>query len=324
MSKKKSQISFEFIIIFGIVFMVLTGFILIIKTKISEINEEKEYQEAISLINNIKTEILIASSVNNNYYRKFELPNKINGYEYNLILNNELLDLNLFEKFQSKSKERKIKKTYNTILPFYVKGGFSEKINETNKEHCITKNNIDGIRIAKNQISLDSKESNIYNKNYDLEVKKDDFFNIYVNLYCITNLRSVQLTIKYDPNILELVDYELMTKLNYPEENTLFEYADLLDMNGKGLTINNTFYKYIDPEQGRFTLSVIGKECVDASGNLAKIKFKAKEIPEKGLTKIDYEDLFNEEALKMYNCNFDAYSKEDLPKTKKNINIKII
>ncbi|MEM4397496.1 MAG: hypothetical protein QW757_02625, partial [Candidatus Woesearchaeota archaeon] len=129
MKNKKLQISFEFIIIFGIVFIVLTGFILIIKTKISEINDEKEYQEVISLINNIKTEILIASSVNNNYYRKFELPNKINGYEYNLILNNELLDLNLFEKFQSKTKERKIKKTYNTILPFYVKGGFSEKIN---------------------------------------------------------------------------------------------------------------------------------------------------------------------------------------------------
>lgn len=314
---KNSQISFEFIIIFGIVFFVLIGFIYIINNRISNINEDKEYIEVKNLIDNIKNEIMLASSVNNNYYREFYLPVKLYGYDYLINLSNDEMQISLFEK----GLNNRIRNNYFTILPLKIKGGFSEKINESTKKHCITKNNIDGIRISINQASLDSKQSNIYDE-YDLEVNEGEEFDLYVNLYCVYNIRSVQFTIKFDPNLLELKGYSIINE--YSNEYNLFDEVDLLTLSSSNVTLNGIEYSLNDDTIGRRTFAVIGENCATGSGSIIKLKFSSKNVDQETITKIKFDEDLGEYSLRILDCNFNAYTSKDLPDTRKEAVIRII
>ncbi|MEM3374294.1 MAG: cohesin domain-containing protein [Candidatus Woesearchaeota archaeon] len=311
---KIAQISFEFILIFGIVFLVITGFIYLITNRISEISQEKENQEIINLINDIKNEIIIASSMHNNYYREFELPTRLMGYEYTLNLSNDEITLIIFDKYYL-GGNKKVKKTYNSILPTFVKGNFAEKINETTNRHCITKSDKDGIRISKNQASLESKQSNIYSK-YDVIVNENNEFDLYLNLYCVNNLRSIQITIKYDPNFISLERTGIITSSSY-NENSLFDSVFVVNLDNSHKEINSISYPLISPSEGRFSLGVIGNECASGSGSIAKLTFKAKNVNDDTETNINFDELFGDSNLRLLDCNFNAYSIEDLPDTKK-------
>src|SRR3989344_8447674 len=147
---KKSQVSFEFMLIFTLIFLVIVGLLYISNRRLSEIADQREYLFMQGLANSIKNEIVLASSVNNNYIRKFSLPNKLGGRAYNIsIEEGDSLVINLFE------NNRKIK-DYFTLLPINVKGTFVEDISYETREHCITKNDYDGIRISRFQASVES------------------------------------------------------------------------------------------------------------------------------------------------------------------------
>ena len=84
---KKAQISFEFIMIFTLILAAVIGFIVIINSRLSDISEQQEDLLMKNLANNIKSEVILASSVNNNYFRRFEVPVKISGRNYRIDLN---------------------------------------------------------------------------------------------------------------------------------------------------------------------------------------------------------------------------------------------
>jgi hypothetical protein len=304
---KKAQISFEFILIFSLVFFALIGFIYLIKTRMAEINEEQDIIAMRNLANSIKSEVLLASSVNNRYLRRFEIPYKINGREYKMWINkNDELTINLFE-------NKKVIKEYFTVFPVKVKGTFIEEITPNTTDHCITKEDYDDnrvIRISRNQVSLETDEK---------PVKKGEDFDVRVALNCVDNIRSIQFTVKYDPEKVEFKEVEPIDKY-LKEQNPLFDDVLVSDFNNRPpLFIYETPYNYV--EAGRFTYGVISEECGYGSGGIAKLTFKAIAT---GTTKIEFEDLFGDQSLIILDCNTNQFTKEDMPESKETTDINII
>ncbi len=305
--EKKTQISFEFILIFSLVLVVLIGFFYIIKVRITEISEEKEDSIIRNLANSIKNEVMLASSVNNKYLRRFDIPYRINGKEYKMYILNDELTINLFE-------NNEIVKTYFTVFPVRVKGTFVEKLMMNTTKHCITKTDIDGIRISQNQASIDALERDTYRQDeIDIEVNANEEFYLLMSLNCVENLRSVHFTISYDSAFLELLEVSEVDKYKR-ELNPLFESVILYNYEGRDpIKINDEYYDYIT--DGRYTFGMISEECSSGSGTIAQFKFKAKAVTEK--TEVGFEELFGDKNLRLLDCNTNEFTKENLPDTKK-------
>jgi len=307
-ANKKSQISVEFIIIFSLVIFALIGFIYIMNIRLSDISERQELLLMRNLANNIKEEVIIASSVNNNYLRRFNIPTKIKGKDYNMSIENDELIIKLIENNQ-------VVKEYFTVFPVPVKGSFVEDINYENTDHCITKNDFDGIRIARNQLSLDTNSTRF---------SPGDVFNVLVSLNCVEDIRSVQFTIKYDPNKTRLIrnTVEPVTRHNYPNFNPLF--SDVLSITPYAGKISQLIgLKFVDDTNGRFTYGYIARECASGSGNIAKMSFEV--LPTAaGRATIEFDPDFKERNLIVLDCYTNAETRESVPNSRKNLNLQII
>jgi uncharacterized protein (UPF0333 family) len=297
---KKAQVSFEFIMIFTLVILALTGFIYIINIRLTEIRIEQETLVMKNLARNIENEIILASSVNNFYVRRFDIPTNILGNEYDMEIQENVLVINLLQDNLSQ-------KEYFTPLPLDVKGTFVRNINENTTDHCITKNDLDGIRISRNQASLDTNVTS---------VGIDDEFDVFISLNCVQNAKSIQVTVKYDPATLELLEDEVepvvLSNINLKNYNPLFSgYHKILDY-------SKAAGKYI--HDGRYTYGYLGKGCASGSGNIAKLRFKVLDTAPRGVTKIEFDEVFetqfDEENIRILDCSTNKFTVEGLPDTK--------
>ncbi len=298
---RKAQISFEFIIIFSLVFTALLGFIYIINERMSELSEKQEQLVMKSLANNIFNEVVLASSVNNNYIRNFDVPVKLLGRDYKMFIDNNELSIQIIDG-----------PDYFAPFPVEVKGTFIENIDVNTTRHCITKNKVDGIRISKNQASLETEV---------LEVTKGDEFIVYVSLFCIVDLKSIRVTIKYDPVQLEIIKQEskpvVTSDPEFENRVPLFDHYSLI------YDYSNTGGEYINDVTGRYTYGFLGRECKSGYGDVIKLVFKVKDTADIGITSIEFDDTMDE-TIRMLDCATNQFTKEGLPDSKNNVNINIV
>lgn len=300
--------------IFSLVFIALIGFMYIITQRLSGVNEQQEDLLMKNLANNIISEIELASSVNNNYLRRFNIPPVINGKEYSLEIEDNILSIRLFEgKFQVNK--------HSAALPLPVKGTFIEKITVNTTDHCISKNNVDGIRIARNQAALDTSLT---------EASQDESINVIISLNCVDNIKSVQFTIKYDPDFfVELVSDNIkpVTQQNSPGSNALFDSVIPgleFDFSGKYLNPPSTEYLYNDKDYARYTYAFIGSNCASGSGAVANVTFRVKDSPSTGTTTIEFDPNFDNSELLVLDCTTNQYTKEGIPDSKTSVRINIV
>ncbi|MFH2019968.1 MAG: cohesin domain-containing protein [archaeon] len=297
---RKSQISFEFIIIFALIFFALIGFVYIINERLSELAEEKEYIVMKSLANSIINEVVLAASVSNNYMRKFEIPTRIEGEKYNISIIENELDIRLLE-------EGKLRKQYYATLPLPVKGTFINQINSSNTTHCITKNDYDGVRISWNQASIDSSSE---------IVSPGDRFEVFLALHCVENVLSIGFTINYEQEKLKVIDsVPVIRSQEFKDKNPVFPDFALEYTYPEGS-------EFVDQTIGRYSYGVLGKRCVPANGNFARITFEVLGSAPAGETTISFDDSF-EDNIRILDCHTNSLTKEALPHSKKDAIIQI-
>ena len=90
----KGQSAIEFVVLVGAVLFFSIVFISIIQSNISEKTREQGFIEIKELANQIRNEILLASSTTEGYYREFTIPNRIMGKEYSARIIQENIYLN--------------------------------------------------------------------------------------------------------------------------------------------------------------------------------------------------------------------------------------
>jgi len=121
---KKSQIAFEFIMLIGIVFLFfgITSYAIIELSETIRYRAEEEYLKDLGL--RLKQEVILASGAQDGYYRRFEIPEKINGNDYNISIEGSFLVI--------KTKNRE----YYTRIENFT-GFFNKTTNEIRKKEGV-------------------------------------------------------------------------------------------------------------------------------------------------------------------------------------------
>ena len=296
MTSSKAQVSFEFITIFALIFFALAGFFYIMNERMSELAEKREYNLMSALANSIINEVVVASSVSNNYMRKFEIPTRILGEKYNMSIEQDEIAIRLIE-------GNRVRKEYYAAFPIPVKGTFIENIGENTTGHCVTRSDYDGVRISQNQVSIDSENDT---------VKVGDSFKVYVALYCVENALNGGFTLHYDQTKLELVKaVPVVRNITFRENNPLFPDEERVFNYAAPLT---------DSTIGRFSYSVLSKECVTGSGNIAQLTFKA--LAE-GDSWIEFDETYDDNVV-IYDCHTTKFTKDALPSSRKEARVVIL
>src|SRR3989344_125196 len=208
----KSQISMKFIMVISLFFLFFTGFLALTHSQYSELNDERDYAMMTDLASSIRNEVLMASKVRNNYIRNFEIPYKVNGKDYNISLEKDVLTI-----------ENEEKKSVTIALPADIKGKFIERTELGQLKHCITKNEIDGIRISRNLASIELEEDlNLKEMDNDgiLDIDDGKEFYAYVKMSCLDNIITIKFTLQM--NNIEYINYELIYQ--YDEFGVLQEH----------------------------------------------------------------------------------------------------
>ncbi len=298
MQMSKSQVSFEFIMIFVLVLFALSGFIYIINQRIFELSKKQENLVLVHLSNSIINEAIIASSANNNYVRKFDIPQKLFGKDYRMSIENSELSIVVLENNQTYLE-------HLAVFPIPVKGSFIQQITENTTEHCVSRST-DGIRFSRTQASIDPNVTN---------PGLGDVFDVFISLHCVTDVASARFTIKYDPEALELMDMEavpvIFQKQEFRKKNPLFENV-LTEF-----PINDP--ELINEDIARFTFGYIGTTCESGSGNFARMKFRALKA---GETEIKFDEDVNE-YINILDCNTNPTTEFALPDSRNNARIVI-
>jgi uncharacterized protein (UPF0333 family) len=260
MRKRKGQVSMEFIMIFALVLFALSGFIYIVNQRLFELSKKQESLVLEHLADSIINEVIIASSSNNNYVRKFNIPYKLFGNDYRMSIDNSELYIQVLENNQTYLD-------YFTAFPMEVKGDFIQEITYNTTEHCVSKSS-DGIRISRTQASIDVNAT---------EINLNDEFEVLVSLHCVTDVKSARFTIKYDPEALEILIPQtkamVLSRNEFRYRNPLFDSVLLeYEFPSGG--------EWINRDQGRYSYGYIGTTCTSGSGNFAKLVFKAKKAGE--------------------------------------------
>ncbi|MBI4149645.1 hypothetical protein HY491_04305 [Candidatus Woesearchaeota archaeon] len=303
MSSPKSQVSMELVLIFAFiltVFIVLMG---ALSTQFSELNQEKDQAALDTLAQVIRNEVFLATQVSNNYIRKFELPSRVNGRQYTLAIEDgDLLTIQNEDSLLS-----------TILLPVIVKGGFIGEIEQGQTEHCITKSQFDGIRISKNQASI---EPNLTDSDADgmLDIAAGEKFWVYVRVNCLENVKAVQYILQFDADTLTfLSDQTLYQKDSlgqfvFTTENPFF-ISEFDGITGRA----GTSPQFWDPGQGVLGFIFIAKESSSGSGNLARLQFLAKEA---GQAKIAFHPQYEDKNLVLLDKRTGKETKKGLPPSK--------
>jgi len=83
---KKSQSSVEFTLIITFMFLVFFVFFLMVGGKMTDVQKEGNRKLLGDLAKIIKEEIILANNVEDGYFRVFEIPQKLNGLDFNMSL----------------------------------------------------------------------------------------------------------------------------------------------------------------------------------------------------------------------------------------------
>lgn len=115
---KKSQASFEFLILTGIALLILISVVVFAINQSNEIYREKEQNAVIDLLEEINNEINIATYANEGYYRNFTILNKIEKWDYEIFQTNNYITIktkNYDHEIRLNTFNGTIKKGINTI-----------------------------------------------------------------------------------------------------------------------------------------------------------------------------------------------------------------
>jgi hypothetical protein len=81
---RKAQTSMEFVILTGFMIIAFSVFYITIQAKLVEANRDSTDISARQVETLVVNEIKVAESVGDGYYREFELPQRVNGLDYNV------------------------------------------------------------------------------------------------------------------------------------------------------------------------------------------------------------------------------------------------
>jgi hypothetical protein len=129
-SNQKSQVTFEFLMLIGIVFLFfgITSYAIIDLAETIRYRAESEMLKDLGL--RLKQEINLASNSQEGYSRTFEIPDKINGEDYNISIEGSFLIL--------RTKNR----AYYTRIENFT-GFFNKTSNRIKKENGLVYLNVD-------------------------------------------------------------------------------------------------------------------------------------------------------------------------------------
>ena len=88
MGKNKGQGSVEFVILLSVMMLVFLLFFVVIQNRLIEAQHKENERIAEEVADIVFNEVRLAKSVSEGFTRVFELPTRINGFDYNI----ELLD----------------------------------------------------------------------------------------------------------------------------------------------------------------------------------------------------------------------------------------
>ena len=88
---KKAQSTIQFMFLVGFMLLLLLGFVSYESEKMSNMQEEKEYVLLKDLGYKISSEFNIAATSHQGYTRKFVIPNELDGVDYNLSQQNNII-----------------------------------------------------------------------------------------------------------------------------------------------------------------------------------------------------------------------------------------
>lgn len=294
--------------IVSLVFLFFTGFLALTHSQYADLNEKKSYAAMTDLANSIRNEVMMATKVHNNYIRNFEIPYKINGKDYHILLEKDVITIT-----------NEDNASVTIVLPTDVKGKFIERTELGQLKHCITKNELDGIRISRNLASIElEQDALLKDSNNDgiLDIPAGNEFYAYVRMNCLDNIQTVGFTLQlnnlyFDP----ATGYELIYQYN--------ELGELQDQ------FNNPFFyetpdeKFIlekwDYTTRRLSFIIPQKkgQASSGSGNIIKLRLKA---ISSGKAAID----FVPDTIILVDITATPLTKEALPSSNLGAEIKVI
>lgn len=81
---KKGQSAIEFTVLMGMMFLIFTVFFFAVSTKLLDIQKENEASLLEDLGNYVQNELRLAVIAEDGYFRQFQLPATIGGYDYSI------------------------------------------------------------------------------------------------------------------------------------------------------------------------------------------------------------------------------------------------
>ncbi|HII71553.1 TPA: hypothetical protein HA265_02250 [Candidatus Woesearchaeota archaeon] len=80
----RAQVAFEFVILVSIAFMALLVFTAFVRDNFDDVESDTSYYKLKDLAMSVKSEITMASTLDDGYQRSFFVPLTIDGLEYNI------------------------------------------------------------------------------------------------------------------------------------------------------------------------------------------------------------------------------------------------
>jgi len=293
----------ELVLIFAFILTVFIALMGALSTQFSQLSKEKDQAALDTLANVIRNEVFLATQVSNNYIRKFELPSRLNGREYSLSIDDgDLLVIQNEDSLLS-----------TTLLPVLVKGGFIGEIEPGQLEHCITKSQFDGIRISKNQASV---EPNLTDSGDDgiPDIAAGETFWVYVRVNCLEDVKAIQFVLQFDQEKLAFLDEQVLYQKDargqfvFTAENPFFprEFDGITGRAGRSV-------QFWDPDAGTVGLVFIAQEAGSGSGNLARLQFRAEG---EGRAAIAFHPQHEDKNLVLLDIKTGKETKKGLPPSK--------
>ncbi|MBN1502093.1 hypothetical protein JW930_00990 [Candidatus Woesearchaeota archaeon] len=295
--------------------------------QVTDLADKRDYAHMMSLANIIKTEVVLASQVKNNYIRRFELPPRLNSKLYKIELNpkNSMYKDEL--EIQLLDENNEVMKRYNSILPVKIKGSFMEEVKGEMLDYCITQNSHDGIRIARNQASIEFYKVN-EGEDLDIEdgklkVSNEDIVELLVRLNCVENIQAIQFTLAFPEDKLTFIEYcveDDMAKISAVQRNPETSDSCRQELNAaffeeifEGGIFGYDLQQYRqnppkrlhsfwdpgsndDPTEdtaGTITGGFIAEDFETGSGDIAILKFEVKPDADEGEATVEFDPEFN-------------------------------
>lgn len=83
---RRCQVSNEFLILIGVVYLTLLLFLYYSADTVKDIAFKKEFETVRDIGFFVQHELFLATEVNDGYLRQFEIPGKYNGIDYNITI----------------------------------------------------------------------------------------------------------------------------------------------------------------------------------------------------------------------------------------------